>query len=733
MKKIIPVAALLLAVTTLSQAQYGPDRDIPGMLGATTLRYPWAGGLNNPQFSNADLDHDGLQDLVVFDRTGNKLLTFRNNGGAYPNNYDYAPQYEANFPSMDAWCLLPDFNCDGVPDIFTHTTLGIQVYKGYYNGSNQLSFNLYSPLIRYQSTSGWLNLLVTNVDVPAFVDMNNDGDIDVLTFDPNGGYMWYFENTSQENGWGCDSLEYYHAEKCWGDLFEPSTTNAKLLDQPCPFVSPVLENTGSGTRGTRHTGSTTLCFDNTGDGIKEALVGDISFDELCYLRNNGTLTDSHIFAQDSVFPSYNVPAEVPTFPAAFRADVDNDGVMDLLVAPNADAGGNYSACSWLYKNTGSNSVGTFQFQTDSFLVNQMFDVGEGCTPVWFDYDNDGLVDLLLANFRYYDTCSFIATLKNVGTSTAPAFKLTKRNYAGLAVLNKQNLHPTFGDLDGDGDPDMVVGNEDGMLLYYQNNAAAGAPAQFALAQSNYFGIDVGGRSAPQLVDVNGDGLLDLVIGKASGKISYYQNGGTAASADFSTLTNSFFGNVNANPTSLDASSVPCVTHLPGHAGWVMLVGNNLGDVQLYDNIEGNLSGSFNLVTNNYSGIRAGKRSAMDARDINGDGVVELAIGNYRGGVTIYDTSSYTSVAAQAMIGQRGELKAYPNPTNNRIYLRCENGFDNGFTVTTYDVLGHVITIGFTRNDANTLVADATMLPSGVYFTRLTNGVSSASCRWMKSE
>jgi len=82
MKKIIQVAALLLAVTTLSQAQYGPDRDIPGMLGATTLRYPWAGGLNNPQFSNADLDHDGLQDLVVFDRTGNKLLTFRNNGGA---------------------------------------------------------------------------------------------------------------------------------------------------------------------------------------------------------------------------------------------------------------------------------------------------------------------------------------------------------------------------------------------------------------------------------------------------------------------------------------------------------------------------------------------------------------------------------------------------------------------------------------------------------------------------
>src|SRR5688572_25759145 len=168
MKKLLFAVAALLLLTELSQAQYAANQSITGMQGGTTLRYPWAGGLNNPQFSSADLDHDGLNDLVVFDRTGFKVLTFRNNGGTYPNNFDYAPEYELNFPVMDSWCLLMDFNCDNVPDIFTHTVLGIRAFKGFYNTDNKLAFTLYDPLLKYQSSSGSLNLLVTSVDIPAF-------------------------------------------------------------------------------------------------------------------------------------------------------------------------------------------------------------------------------------------------------------------------------------------------------------------------------------------------------------------------------------------------------------------------------------------------------------------------------------------------------------------------------------------------------------------------------------
>ncbi|HAE34834.1 MAG TPA: hypothetical protein DCG22_03510, partial [Bacteroidetes bacterium] len=62
-----------------------------------TLLYPFAGGLNNPQFWNIQLDNDGLTDLLVFDRNGGKVLTFRNTG----TNWVYAPEYEYEFPAME--------------------------------------------------------------------------------------------------------------------------------------------------------------------------------------------------------------------------------------------------------------------------------------------------------------------------------------------------------------------------------------------------------------------------------------------------------------------------------------------------------------------------------------------------------------------------------------------------------------------------------------------------------
>ena len=74
--------------------------------------------------------------------------------------------------------------------------------------------------------------------------------------------------------------------------------------------------------------------------------------------------------------------------------------------------------------------------------------------------------------------------------------------------------PTFGDLDGDGDLDLVVGEYDGVLNYYENVGSAASPSYVAVtgAASPFDGIDVGDTSAPALADVDGDGDLDLVVG-----------------------------------------------------------------------------------------------------------------------------------------------------------------------------------------------------------------------------
>ena len=87
-----------------------------------TMLYPFTGGMNAPQFSNIDLNNDGKNDLVVFDRSpsefGCKLLTYLWNG----SKMIYTPQYEEAFPEFNYYVKLIDYNGDGKADIFTEVS-----------------------------------------------------------------------------------------------------------------------------------------------------------------------------------------------------------------------------------------------------------------------------------------------------------------------------------------------------------------------------------------------------------------------------------------------------------------------------------------------------------------------------------------------------------------------------------------------------------------------------------
>ncbi|MEZ5148263.1 MAG: hypothetical protein R2759_14665 [Bacteroidales bacterium] len=61
---------------------------------------------------------------------------------------------------------------------------------------------------------------------------------------------------------------------------------------------------------------------------------------------------------------------------------------------------------------------------------------------------------------------------------------------------------------------MITGDEDGLLHYFRNDAAAGEPADFKLTQPNFKGIDVGQSAKPQIIDINrADGKPDLLVGE----------------------------------------------------------------------------------------------------------------------------------------------------------------------------------------------------------------------------
>ena len=106
------------------------------------FKSPFVGGINAGQFSEIDLNLDGIMDLIVFDKSGNKIIPFINNG----LDYIFAPIYRENFPkNLHDWLLLADYNCDGKNDIFTYSSGGLAVYEN--TSINSLTFNIVTPLI----------------------------------------------------------------------------------------------------------------------------------------------------------------------------------------------------------------------------------------------------------------------------------------------------------------------------------------------------------------------------------------------------------------------------------------------------------------------------------------------------------------------------------------------------------------------------------------------------------
>lgn len=697
---------------------------------------PWVGGLNNPQFSEADLNNDGILDLVIFDRTGDRLLTFSNSGMANNVDYNYAPIFEKNFPKMDSWCLLLDFNCDNIEDIFTHTTLGTKVYKGYYNADNELCFTQYSKLLKFTGFTGsLLNIFITSIDIPAFVDVDNDNDIDILTFEATGGgWMEFYENQSQELGFGCDSFIYDLNERCWGLMYEPAWPQAKWLNQICPWrledLAKKENNDASNNRGGgfRHAGSTTLAFDNDGDGDKEIILGDISFSDLVYLTNGGSDTAALLTDQDTLFPNYSVPVDIDYFPASFRLDIDNDGVKDIVAAPNSENGQTDIACSWFYKNIGANNNGTFIYQTDSFLTNDMIDVGSGAAPVFVDLNNDGLTDILVSNRSSFETNSSITYLENMGSDTLPAFTIMTKNWMNLSALNMKALFPAFGDLNNDGKKEMIVGNINGTLLYY-NNIGGGTmmPDNFILVNPSYFSIDVGSFSTPVIVELNGDGKLDLVIGEDNGSLNFCRNNGSITAPDFSILQPSF-GNVIVQQNGSFGYSIPSFVKLNHDTTYTLLVGCEGGNIFQYNDIENNLTGTFNLVDSSFASIQVGSYSAPSCFDINTDGIPEIVIGNYRGGVTIFDTTTSHNYTSSNNFSDNWLLELFPNPAADYVLL---NSNIEILKVELFDAIGRKI-LDADVNKQYQFVMNTSQLSPALYVIRITGANGNRAIKFLKN-
>lgn len=705
---------LSFLVSNYLSAQFSfQQKDFPVDRFSRQLKLPFAGGLNNPQFSSVDFNNDSKEDLFVFDRNGNQVLTFINQGISGNADFIYAKQYEKIFPPLQNWALLTDYNCDGIRDIFTSFDFGIAVYQGEKDINGNLSFSLLTTRLSFYDGSLFNKIAISSVDIPAFSDVNNDGDLDILTFPGGGGMqLTYFENQSIEKGYGCDSLTFEETESCWGQFTQTTIDKAVTLGISCKGNSIDINNSSA-----LHGTNAIVAFDKDNDGDKELIFGDYNFNNLNLLTNGGTPANANITEQDTAFPKNSIPVIIDRLPAPFYLDVNNDGRKDLVSAPNSPNNSMNEKNIWFYKNTGTNSRDTFVFQSDSFLVGEMIETGEGSNPVFFDYNADGLLDLLIGNYQLKKNPTTATTriflFKNTGTKNAPSFQFVTDDFAGISsVAGMKGVMPAFGDLDGDGDADMLIGDaegtDDGMLHYFENTAGAGNIANLVLKQPQYQNIDVGKFSTPQLADVNRDGKLDLLIGEANGNVNYYENTGTTTAPVF-TLFSSNFGGVDVKKNGfVTGYSVPCLTTLDATGKYYLLAGAESGYIYLYGNIDGNLSGNFTLIDSVFQNISEGLRSSVSSADINDDGKNDLLIGNNRGGVKIFIQDSLSNYAEKS--SNKISVHVFPNPFSDNIRIKLENENTASFYLT--NILGQQINKGVFFKETN---LDLSAVPKGIYF------------------
>ncbi|HWY11177.1 MAG TPA: T9SS type A sorting domain-containing protein [Bacteroidia bacterium] len=735
MKKFKHIIYILVFCFSITKAQLPVGRDtITVIEGGNVLKSAWAGGLNFCSASQIDLDMDGKLDLVLFDKVNlfayGIFRCFMNKGGVGQVKYVYDAQYTAKFPNVQQWAIFLDYDNDGRSDLFTYTLGGIKAFKNISTAGN-VSFQLKKSAILSNvtptSSPNYAQIYSSPVSMPGFSDIDNDGDLDILTFSSAGFNIEYHKNMSMESYGIPDSLTYQIDDYSWGDISENNCIVS--LNQ---YIANG-HSTGISTQKVYHSGSCLMCFDRNGDNIKDLILGDISCSTLHYLENGGTLTNAHMIDTTKLYPNYPAKAStvivrMNTFPCTYNIDIDNDGKKDLIASPNVSNSENVNSV-WYYQNISTTSTVNFQYVKNNFLQDEMIELGEGAYPAIFDVDADGLLDMVIGDHGYYTGTtnkSKLAYYRNIGTLTQPSYSLMTKDFANVssyvATYSLSGLVPAPGDIDGDGDIDLILGDYYGKIHWLQNTAGAGNPCNFSIFGYNSFSISTtSGAPYPQVIDIDRDGKPDLLIGLRNGRLAYYKNIGTPTAPSFTMITN-IFGNVNVkgDPSlyASDGSAAPFMYDVAG--SYKLLCGSISGRIFYYDNIDGNLAGNFNRIDTNVNKINDGPRSAVQYIDINGDGKQDLIVGNYGGGLSFY--SSKIAIGINELNNSNSDnILAYPNPANDFIEIRSLNNFVEKINVELYDVIGKRMLSQQALTNSIKIKCDD--LESGVYLLNITTFIN----------
>ena len=257
------------------------------------------------------------------------------------------------------------------------------------------------------------------------------------------------------------------------------------------------------------------------------------------------------------------------------------------------------------------------------------DVGGISSAGFADLDGDGDMDAVIG-----DVTGILRTFENTGGDFTELFG-TANPFDGVDV--GATSRPSFVDVDGDGDIDVVVGDSNGYLRTFEKQG--GVFTELTGGANPFAGFGGAFRSSPSFVDLDDDGDMDAVIGNINGVLRAFENiGGT-----FTELT----GGANPfNGVDVGFLAAPSFFDLDGDGDMDAVVGEIYGLLRTFENTGGTFT-QMTGVDDPFDGVDTGNHGAPSFVDLDSDGDMDAVVGNLDG--TLFAFENLTSLGQQIVI------------------------------------------------------------------------------------
>ncbi len=549
---------------------------------------PLLGGLNVPRPQMHDIDADGDIDLFVQEETGS-VIFLENTGTASEPRYVWRTD---RYQDLDVgeWYRMLDLDGDGDIDMLAEERFSHIRYFRNEGTVEKAKFVLVVDTLR--DTNG-VPIFADRQNIPNLTDIDCDGLVDLFIGRITGTITRY-----ESIGMDANNVPQF---KFVTDNFEDIEIIGELQ--------------------TRHGANTMEFGDLDGDGDDDLLWGDFFEPGLLFIRNLGSCGLPSMRGEPEPFPGRN-PVETSGYNAPIMVDVDMDGDLDVLFGVLGGAfNANFTTSDNFYylEQTDKN---VFEHRTSRYL--RTVDVGSESVVKFADFDADGDQDLLIANkiAPADHNVSTVYYFENIGSASAPHF----RAMGTMDLLATYHQNPAIADLDADGDLDMLIGKWNREIAYFRNEGTASNP-NFILVDPVYISLTRGSNSAPTLGDIDGDGDYDLFVGEASGTINYYRNDGTPEEPNFVLVSDEFDG------IDIGRRSYPTLVDIDDDGDLDLVIGSELEGLRLFRNNGSRTEAMFE--DDGIIDVHVPVLATPEFVDIDGDGDLDLFTGGVSGGIIFY--------------------------------------------------------------------------------------------------